>query len=164
MAGTTISKGATVRTQDELTAALNKAIEQLESGAHYEWGHVGHCNCGHLVQAAFGHTPKSIYRAFGEQLGEWSEHGNLRCELSEWSVDEILESLRAIGFERQDVMHLENLSDPKILRRLPPELRYLERNRREHLILYLKTMRDLLEGTEPGGPTLVASLGGMRVQ
>lgn len=144
----------------DLITALGKAIEQLASVARYEWGHVGHCNCGHLVQAAFGHSPKTIYRAFGEQLGEWSEHGNLRCELSDLSVDEILDRLRSIGFERQDVIHLENLSDPKVLRRLPLEQRHLQRNRREHVILYLKTMREMLEQPGPDLAPALVSLAG----
>ena len=143
------------KSHPSLIHALGVAIDRLKSGTRYEWGHVGHCNCGHLVQAAFEHSPDAIYHSFGEGLGEWSEHGNLRCEMTGLPVDDILENLRRIGFERQDVHHLENLSDPKVLSYLPEGKRHLQRNRREDVIHYLTAMRALLNQSSPG---VVASL------
>jgi hypothetical protein len=38
------------KSNPELINALRETADRLEQGAHYEWGHMGRCNCGHLVQ------------------------------------------------------------------------------------------------------------------
>jgi len=51
-----------------------------------------------------------------------------------------------VGFSRRDVIHLENLSDKRVLQRLSNgSPRYLQRNNREHVTLYMRTMANLLE-------------------
>ena len=57
------------------------------------------------------------------------------------------------GFEPGDLTDLEHLRDDRILRRLPDELRYLQRNERDHVVLYLETWADMLQ-EQLGGPQL----------
>ncbi len=33
-----------------LIKKIREAAGNIESGAPYNWGHVGKCNCGHLLQ------------------------------------------------------------------------------------------------------------------
>jgi hypothetical protein len=124
----------------KLINALQIAIRQLKAGAPYEWGHVGRCNCGHLVQALVGISAGEIYRNFGQELDEWSEHSRDYCGVSGKPVEELFEELRRVGFSAEDVHHLEYLSDPKVLRALPGGFRHLRRNNRDDLILYMETL------------------------
>jgi hypothetical protein len=50
-----------------------------------------------------------------------------------------------MGFDYQDVIHLENLSDQRVLQRLGQERRYLRRNCREDVTLYMNTLATMLE-------------------
>ncbi len=52
---------------------------------------------------------------------------------------------RRAGLTRDDVWHLERLSDPDVLRRLPAGERHLDHRRREHVVRYLSTWAGLLE-------------------
>jgi hypothetical protein len=45
----------------------------------------------------------------------------------------------------EDVLHLENLSDPRILARFPEAERDLQRNERGDVVRYLRAYADLLE-------------------
>jgi len=46
-----------------------------------------------------------------------------------------------------DIVQLENLSDRKVLGNLNGGFRYLERNRREHVVEYMLSFADLLESS-----------------
>lgn len=133
------------RATQPLIKALRESASNLQQGARYEWGHVGRCNCGHLVQAVTRKSASEIYRSFDVQLDEWTEHAQEFCPTTNRSVEDILDELIAIGFERKDVRHLEYLSDDAVLQRLPEERRFLRRNAREDVVLYLSTMAEMLE-------------------
>ena len=124
----------------KLINALQIAIRQLKAGAPYEWGHVGRCNCGHLVQALVGISAGEIYRNFGQELDEWSEHSRDYCGVSGTPVEVLFDQLHAVGFSAEDIHHLEYLSDPKVLRALPGGFRHLRRNSRDDLTLYMETL------------------------
>lgn len=133
------------RATQPLVDALRQSAFNLEQGARYEWGHVGRCNCGHLVQSVTRKSDTEIFRSFEGQLDEWTEHAKDFCTTTGRPVESILDELSSIGFERSDVRHLEYLSDKSVIRRLPEERRALRRNDRRDVVLYLSTMADLLE-------------------
>jgi hypothetical protein len=60
-------------------------------------------------------------------------------------IEDLFSTLQQVGFGRQDVIHLENLSDRQVLRRLPGGFRYLRRNQVADVVLYINTLADLLE-------------------
>ena len=128
-----------------LIDALRKSASRLQEGARYEWGHVGRCNCGHLVQTVAKTSDAEIFRSFEGVLDEWTEHANEYCASTGQSVEHMFDQLAAVGFERQDIRHLEYLSDKRVLKRLPLDRRALRRNARADVVLYLSTMADLLE-------------------
>ena len=128
-----------------LINALRKSASNLQGGAKYEWGHVGRCNCGHLVQIVTQKSASEIYHTFGIELDEWTEHANDYCPTTNLPLETMIDELEAIGFEKSDIKNLEYLSDTSVLKRLPEEQRYLKRNDREDVVLYFETMADMLE-------------------
>jgi hypothetical protein len=61
-------------------------------------------------------------------------------------MDTILSALFELGLSHQDLAHLEKLTSPEILRRLPADVRKaLSYRERDHVVLYMKTFADLLE-------------------
>ncbi len=128
-----------------LIAALRETADRIASGARYEWGHMGRCNCGHLVQTVTQLTDREIVRSIDHKLEEWTEHANDYCSGTGHKVDALFEALGDIGFDADDVCHLEYLSDPLVLSRLPENDRSLRRNQPEDVCLYLRTFADALE-------------------
>lgn len=131
---------------------LRTTADRLESGAQYMWGHAGKCNCGHLAQTATGLSGGEIHRrmlarAHLRELsrGEWSEHSEAYCGDSGMDVEFIFEALLEVGLETRDLSHLEYLSDPAVLARLPAGHRPLKRNDRDDAIAYLRAWADLME-------------------
>ncbi|GAB4436063.1 MAG: hypothetical protein Kow0031_17830 [Anaerolineae bacterium] len=129
----------------ELISALRETATRLANGARYEWGHMGRCNCGHLLQTITELSDFEIVKTIDFQLDEWTEYANDYCENTGHKVDDLFTSLQNVGFSRQDVIHLENLSDRRVLRRLNGHRRHLQRNNIDHVQLYLHTMADMLE-------------------
>ncbi|MEM9282417.1 MAG: hypothetical protein AAGA96_11350 [Verrucomicrobiota bacterium] len=131
------------KSNPSLIEALHAAADRLDSGAKYEWGHMARCNCGHLLQSLTGLDDREISSAVDHRLDEWTEHAKTFCPQSGRAVDEVFEILESFGFLREDVIHLENLSDRQVLSRLGDNV-HLQRNNRDDLVLYLRTMADLL--------------------
>lgn len=137
----------------ELIDALRTTARRLAEGARYEWGHMGRCNCGHLVQTITTLSDREIVEAVDFALDEWSEHAQDYCAGTGHKVDDLFLTLQAIGFDYQDVIHLENLSDGRVLQRLGAERGqshcYLQRNRADDAMHYMLTLADLLEEELP---------------
>jgi hypothetical protein len=129
----------------ELIIALRETASRLASGAKYEWGHMGRCNCGHLVQTVTQMTDAEIARSVDFNLDEWSEYAKDYCEGTGHKVDDLFVILQNIGFSYQDVIHLENLSDTRVLDRLEGGRRYLRRNQVEDVALYMNTLAGMVE-------------------
>ncbi len=134
------------RANTKLIDLLRETAARLEQGAHYEWAHAGRCNCGHLAQSLTGLSAEQINRsAAAERLDEWSEFANDYCPHSGLPVDAVIDQMLNAGLELRDIHHLEYLSDKTILNGLPGGFRWLRRNRREDVALYLRTWAGLLE-------------------
>ncbi len=133
------------KSKPELIDALRTTAQRLTTGAHYEWGHMGRCNCGHLVQTITSLSDREIVQVADHRLDEWTEHAKDYCEGSGHSLDALFLTLQEMAFDYQDVIHLENLSDQRVLQRLGQERRYLRRNCREDVTLYMNTLATMLE-------------------
>ncbi|MBK8975514.1 MAG: hypothetical protein IPM29_06280 [Planctomycetes bacterium] len=126
-----------------LSRALQITADRLAAGARYEWGHVGRCNCGHLVQTLTERSDVQILRAFGQELAEWSEHARARCAETSHDVEELFATLAAVGCDRRHVQGLEQLDHPDVLARLPAGERDLRRNERDDVVRYLRAFAEL---------------------
>jgi hypothetical protein len=129
----------------ELITALRETVNRLSQGAKYEWGHMGRCNCGHLLQTITTMSDYEIAQSIDFELAEWSEYAQDYCPGSGHKVEDLFTTLQNVGFTREDVIHLENLSDTRVLNRLEGGRRYLRRNQVEDVTLYMVTLADMLE-------------------
>ncbi|MDP7039033.1 MAG: hypothetical protein QGI45_07745 [Myxococcota bacterium] len=133
------------RTNLQLVDVLRTTAARLRSGARYEWGHMGRCNAGHVVQTITGQDAGAIVRSVDFALDEWSEHARGYCAGTGEKVEHLFLTMREVGLDHEDVMNLEYLCDKKVLARLPQEKRHLRHNQRDDVIVYLNAMADMLE-------------------
>jgi hypothetical protein len=129
----------------ELIEALRETARRLKNGAHYAWGHHGSCNCGNLLQTVTDLSSKEILQYSRSGTGEWTELSQEFCGVTEAPVDLLIGKLQKIGLTPSDVHCIEYLQDKQVLDRLPGGFRWLKRNVREDVILYMETMADMLE-------------------
>ena len=57
----------------------------------------------------------------------------------------IFHQVEKLGMTHEDIVKLENLSDPEVLHNLEGGFQYLERNNKDHVVLYMKSYANLLE-------------------
>lgn len=142
-----------VETKRQLVVALRATAARLAKGANYQWGHFGACNCGHLAQTLTRRTTAEIHRAALDRkstwemapVDDWAEAAVEYCPLSGLPIDDIITEMLDAGITLQEIQHLERLSDPRVRRRLPEEHRFLRRNRRDDLLLYLEAWAKMVE-------------------
>jgi hypothetical protein len=127
-----------------LITALRATADRLELGATYQWAHFGACNCGQLVQTVTRLSPAEIHAASACELLEWSEIPEDYCVGTGLRLEFMLDRLREFGLDRVDLRHIEDLSDPRVLHALPGGHQFLERNQREHVILYFRALAHVL--------------------
>lgn len=108
---------------------------------------MGRCNCGHLVQTLTTMNDRQIAEAVEHRLDEWSEHAQTYCEQTGSPVDQMFEALAEVGFSYRDVIALEYLNDPRVLKRIGPMGRGLRKNHAPDVSLYMRTLAQLLEET-----------------
>lgn len=132
-----------------LILALRETADRLAGGAAYNWSHFGRCNCGHLAQTLTRLDAAEIHRRARRELVEWSELPEDHCPGTGYPLDHVVDTLLELGLTRDDLRHLEDLSDTAVLARLPGGFRWLERNRADNAVLYLRAWADLLEEQLP---------------
>ena len=129
----------------EIIKVIRATAKALESSTYYQWGHMGACNCGFLAQQVTSLSKKEIHTAAMEGHGDWKEQLNDYCPTSGLRMDDVISDLLAIGFDIDDLTHLERLSDQNVLQYLPPDSRNLIHNRKDHAVTYLLAMAQMLE-------------------
>jgi len=129
-----------------LIQALRDTAQRLATQAPYQWGHMGSCNCGHLAQTITKLSKGEIHSRAMQRYGDWDRQLRDYCPTSGLPIDETIDEMLALGFTRQDLAHLERLSDPAIRAAIPFERRNaLRHNQRDDVVLYLRTWANLLE-------------------
>jgi len=129
----------------ELIEALRETARRLKNGAHYAWGNHGSCNCGNLLQTVTDLSSKEILQYSRSGTGEWTELSQEFCGVTEAPVDLLIGKLQKIGLTPSDIHCIEYLQDKQVLDRLPGGFRWLKRNVREDVVLYMETMAEMLE-------------------
>lgn len=129
-----------------LIDALRQTSKRLSNeDVKYQWGHMGQCNAGHLIQTLTGMSSFEIVESIGFELDEWSEHAIDYCSKTGCKVDDIFLSIEKHGMSHEDIVKLENLSDRNVLNNLEGGFRHLARNNRVDVIEYMNSYANLLE-------------------
>lgn len=128
----------------KLVIALRDTAQKLSEGSPYQWGHMGSCNCGNLAQTLTNLSKAEIHNFAMERYGDWSEQIREYCPNSGLPIDWIIDEMLRNGLNTQDLINLERLSDDNVLRHLPEGKRYLNKNNRADVVVYLETWANLL--------------------
>ena len=128
-----------------LSNAIRKAALNLQNNNPYEWGHMGNCNCGHLAQTLLNINKADIHKYAMEKNGDWNEQLNDYCPTSGLLMDKLIWNLLQTGLELEDIMDLEYLKNPIIVKKIDNKLKPLQSNNREHVIAYLNTWAEMME-------------------
>lgn len=146
----------------ETITILRETAQRLSDGATYNWCHQGSCNCGHLAQTVTKKSSAEIHALAIERYGEWQDHVREFstvveaeefyrdsidvCSMTGLTVDHIMQSILEKGFTLDDLYHLEKLSHPAILAKIPLERKKnFQYRKREDVILYLETWANILQ-------------------
>ncbi len=135
------------RANEKIVHILRTTADRIVNSPNYQWGHMGSCNCGHLAQVITARTKAEIHQfAMMNEAGDWNDQLNDYCGVGNRPFDEIIAEMLDIGFDVDDLQHLERLSDRRILARLPEELKaaQLHHNVREDVSLYLTLWADMV--------------------
>ena len=130
-----------------LILALRATAERLRTGSGYQWGHFGSCNCGHLAQTLTKHSAAQIHAAATERAADWGDAAIDYCPSSGFPIDSIIGEMLDAGLTLSDIRHLEDLSDRRVLCRLPNPTS-VRRNERLDIVAYLDAWADLLAEEE----------------
>lgn len=103
------------------------------------------CNCGHLAQTVTQLTRAELHAMALEKKGDWAEHAREYCPDSGYPIDHVIESMLGLGLTTSDIVHLERVSDPRVLRRLEDARRHLDKRDRDDVVRYLEAWAGLLE-------------------
>lgn len=134
------------RPKPVLIQALRSAARKLQNSQNYQWGHMGSCNCGFLVQEVTKLSKADIHEyAMRTRGGDWSEQALDFCPNSGYLMDQVISYMLEAGMDVIDFKHLERLSDQEVLGRLPVEERNLRHNFREDVVKYMYAWAELLE-------------------
>lgn len=129
----------------ELIAALRRASFRISKEDNYQWGHMGHCNCGHLAQELSNLSPSEIHKIAMQRSGNWNDQCQDYCSDSKMPIDILISELLGNGLSIEDLMDLEKLSNPKVLEAMKGIKKYPERNNKKDVALYMNTWADVLE-------------------
>lgn len=134
------------RANSTLIAKLREAAAKIERADDYNWGHIGRCNCGHLVQCITNLKAGDIMAiARTNYIDEWTEFANDYCPNNGASVDQLVDTLLKNGFELKDIHQLEYLSNPEVLKAIPGSPKTLEKGKPRNAALYMRTWASLME-------------------
>lgn len=111
-----------------LIKSLKIAITALENDTvYYNWQEHHSCNCGIVAQAATGMSSGEIWELFSPlQLGKknktkkqltWKSATHIYCTITGQTEEEIFKKLFKAGLSAEDIVHLEYLENPAILKR-----------------------------------------------
>ena len=129
----------------EVIQAIRQTAKMLEQSNHYQWGHMGSCNCGFLAQQITHLQKDEIHARAMQRVGDWNEQLIYYCPTSGLPMDELIHQMLDFGFDVYDLRHLEKLSDKAVLETLPEEKRNLRHNSKEDVVLYLKCWANSIE-------------------
>ena len=128
-----------------LAGLIRVTAKRIDEGADYRWTHQGRCNCGHLAQTLTGLSGGEIHSIALHSEGEWVDHVEEFCEVSNKPVNELILEMLSHGLEIEELYALERLNLDLVLRHLPERRCSLDYRLREDVVTYMETWADVIE-------------------
>lgn len=125
--------------------AIRTAAKKIQEGTHYQWGHMGGCNCGHLAQELTPYSKREIHEYAMRKSGDWTDQVEDYCSTSAMPMDEIISSMMDSGLERKDMIDLERLKNQEVRRFMGERGIKLSHNIKQDVVDYMFAWADLLE-------------------
>lgn len=135
---------------ERLIDVLRQTVVALKDSDQYQWGHSGACNCGHLAQVLTGYDKAQIHYWAMQKGGDWTDNAGEYCDTSGYEIDRVIEIMLQAGLQIEDIQDIENLSNPRILRSLPPARRNLQRHVKADVVTYFEAWIALLQSELDG--------------
>jgi hypothetical protein len=150
---------------NKLISAIDALIAGLANNTlNYNWIEADSCNCGLIAQAVTGLTQSSLRLELTELNKEfpdredhtWKAMTNRICPITGVSENIIFKQLQEAGMTRENIIHLEYLSDPVILKKMRRDRKFIQRikdlftrpkkyyTKKQNLILYLTAWKEVL--------------------
>ena len=129
--------------KEVLIGAIRSAADKIAASDAYEWGHMGRCNCGHLVRELTPLSDAEIQRMAMEKSGDWADQVLDFCPESGMTMDWLISELTSYGLTPRDLIDLERLSNQEVLERSGHS--ELKKNQASDVALYMHTWAGLLE-------------------
>lgn len=112
--------------KEKLLASLEMVLKNLkEQKIGYDWSGHGTCNLGLVASCLLGKSPHELQNDFdilshgmGRDSADWKEAVSYYCPLTGLSSTMIFRRLQIAGLNREDMINLEYLSDPLVLKRI----------------------------------------------
>lgn len=106
----------------KLITALRTAATALENGTFaYDWELPESCNCG-IIASTLMHVSidslKGILPDYGPQEGSWKCMVGRYCPVTGLSENIVIRAMQESGMSQLDMVELENLSSPEVLKRM----------------------------------------------
>ena len=80
------------------------------------------------------------------KAGDWKDQTIDHCTTTGLTIDHIIASMMELGLTRNDIVHLERLSDQRVLRRISLDRRQkMDHRKREDVVLYMQEFARMLE-------------------
>lgn len=154
------------KTSAQLISIVRNTARKISKSTDYQWGHMGACNCGFLAQEVTHLRKAEIHVRAMQGTGDWNEQLNDYCPTSGLPMDDLISDLVTAGFDIDDLKHLEKLSSPEILKRLPIDQRNLKHNVKADVVRYFMVWASILEEklVEKISLADIASSGQMKVE
>ncbi|MBF2053383.1 MAG: hypothetical protein IGS03_07965 [Candidatus Sericytochromatia bacterium] len=135
---------------ERLIDVLRQTVVALKDSDQYQWGHSGACNCGHLAQVLTGYDKAQIHYWAMQKGGDWTDNAGEYCDSSGYEIDRVIEIMLQAGLQIEDIQDIENLSNPRVLRSLPPDQRQLQRHLKADVVKYFEAWIHLLQSELDG--------------
>ena len=129
----------------KLLNIFDRTIKSLEnSDDRYNWGHSGRCNCGFLAKEVTKSSATEIHEAALEKKGEdWGVRVENFCPVSGYLIDDIISELFSVGLSPKDIVSIEKLNDPEVLKFIPKNQK-LEKGNRNDALTYMRAFREYI--------------------
>lgn len=128
----------------KLIEAIRKTVDDLvNNNKLYNWMECASCNCGVLAQNICNLNQQELNKRTSTVPGIWKE---TVCAFTGTPMESVFLKMFSVGCTKEDIIHLENLDDGRVLKKLGKTV--MIQASKSNLIKYLDAWLSVLEEEE----------------